>query len=135
MYKPVNFITNIPYKDFCTYYLFNKSKKVLIPIEVDKETSSKVTPSIYNSMKRLVYALGYSFLCLKIYKYDQNIFYTYLSIYKKDNLSEEVDLNIGFTDGIEISKEIGIPIYISEEIIRKVGIVVTRRLVEKALSV
>jgi bifunctional DNase/RNase len=46
-----------------------------------------------------------------------------------------VDLNIGFTDGIEISKEIGIPIYISEEIIRKVGIVVTRRLVEKALSV
>lgn len=135
MYKPVKFITNIPYKDFCTYYLFNKSKKILIPIEINKEEGIKATPTIYNSIKRLVYTLGYSFLCLKIYKFDQNIFYTYLSIYKNDNLSNVMDLNIGFADGIELSKETSIPIYINEEIIRHVGIVVTRKLVEKALSV
>jgi bifunctional DNase/RNase len=135
MYKPVKFITNIPYKDFITYYLFNKSKKILIPIEIDKEINKKYTPTIYNSMKRLIYALDYSCLCLKIYKYDQNIFYTYLSLYKNNEMGNVMDLNISFADGIEITKETNIPIYINEEIIRQVGIVVTRKLVEKALSV
>jgi len=135
MYKPVKFITSIPYKDFITYYLFNKTKKILIPIEISKEESVRAVPTIYNSMKRLISALGYSLLCLKIYKLDQNIFYTYLSICKNDNLSNVMDLNIGLKDGVEISKETNIPIYINEEIIKQVGIVVTRKLVEKALSV
>lgn len=135
MYKQVKFITNIPYKDSSTYYLFNKSKNTLIPIEISKESNEDATPSLYNSMKRLVYALGYSFLCLKIYKFDQNIFYTYLSIYKNGNSESVMDINIGFSDGIEISKETSIPIYINEEIIKQVGFVVTRKLVEKALSI
>ncbi len=141
MYKPVKFITDIPYKGYSTYYLFNKSRKILIPIEIDKEESKKYTPTIYNSIKRLIYALGYSCLCLKIYEYDQNIFYTYLSIYKNrtsreisKDVDKVMDLNISFEDGIKITKEINIPIYINEEIIRRVGIVVTKKLVEKALS-
>lgn len=135
MYKPVKFITNIPYKDFSTYYLFNKENKILIPIETDKNHYSKAVPTVYNSIKRLVSALGYSFLCLKIYRLDQNIFYTYLSIYRSEKLNDVMDLNIGFEDGIKISKENNIPIYINEEIIKRVGIVITKKLVEKALSV
>ncbi|NMB91314.1 bifunctional nuclease family protein [candidate division WWE3 bacterium] len=137
MYKPVKFITSIPYKGFSTYYLFNKKNKILIPIEINKENNSKITPSIYNSLNRLVSALGYSFLYIKIYKLYQNTFYTYLSLSKRNehnNINKVMDLNISFEDGISMSKEANIPIYIKESIAKEIGIEITKKLVEKALS-
>jgi len=137
MYKPVKFITKIPYQDYSTYYLFNKTDKVLIPVEIERNIRSAAVPSMYDTLRRVVKALGYSFLYTKIYKQSQGVFYTYLSIYKsvcKDKRSNALDINISFSDGIEIAKVTNTPIYIKEEIIKEMGIEVTKELVEKALS-
>ena len=83
MYKPVKFITEIPYKDFSTYYLFNKRSKILVPIETCNSKGYDFgVPSIYNTIKRIIKGTGFSILGVKIYHYDGNIFYTYLSIKK-----------------------------------------------------
>jgi bifunctional DNase/RNase len=148
MYKPVKLITKIPYQDYSTYYLFNKADKVLIPVEIDKRTQSSAVPSIYSTLRRVVKALGYSFLYTRIYKQSQGVFYTYLSLGKSkggcnrldmldtklSDTNDTLDINISFRDGIELAKETNTPIYIKEEIIKEMGIEVTKELVEKALA-
>ncbi len=131
MYKPAKFITEIPYKNFSTYYLFYKRDKILIPIEIEKGNSNiRSVPSIYNSMKRIIFGVGYSVVGIKIYHRDQSTFYTYVTIRKEKT---NMDINVGFRDGIEIAREMSVPIYVKEKIIKECGIEITKDLVLKAL--
>lgn len=131
MYKPVKFITKIPYQDFFTYYLFCKPTKVLLPIEITNDKASTGDPSVYNTVKRLICGLGAKIKFIKIYRFDQEVYYTYLTL-ERDR--QTFDINVSFKDAIEIAKESRSPIYIKEEIINQCGIEITKEIIEKALA-
>jgi len=133
MYKPVKFIAKIPFKDSYTYYLFCLSSKTLLPVEIEKETSeTSAIPSIYNSLGRILKALKCSIVRISIYHINDGILYTYLTIQREKFM---LDLNIGFKDGMEIAKELSIPIYVKEKIIQECGIEVTKELINRALKI
>jgi len=132
MYKPVKFIAEVPYIDFSTYYLFCKELKTLIPIEIPSSTiNHSEVPSVYDSMKRIIYGTGYSVEGLKIYRQECGVFYTYLTIKKNDTV---LDINISFADGINISKITSLPIYMEISILETSGIVINKDMVLKALG-
>jgi len=130
MYKLVKYITKVNYRDFSTYYLFYKGRKILIPIEIYNEKDT-ATPTIYNSIKRILKAVGFSVIGIKVYRFSENIFYTYVTL-KKENL--EFDVNLSFKDAVEISKETSSPIFIKNSILQSCGIEITRDMVIKALK-
>ena len=131
MYKPVKFITEIPYKDFSTFYLFCKSSKTLLPIEIEnKQNTNSQKPSIYNSMKRILVGSGIFISHIKIYYHCANTFYVYLAIKKEGGIFE---VNISFKDALEIYKEMPVPIYVRENILKNYGIEITKDIVLKAL--
>lgn len=130
MYKLVKFITKVCYKDFSTYYLFCKGRKILIPIEIYNENDT-ATPTIYNCIKRILKAVGFSVMGIKVYRFSDNTFYTYVTL-KKDDL--EFDVNLSFKDALEISKETSSPIFIKNSILQSCGIEITRDMVIKALK-
>lgn len=128
MYKPIKFITKIVYRDFSTYYLYCRDIKTLLPIEYGENS---VFPSALDTLKRVIFALGGKLNHLKIYKYRQDNFYTYLNLGKDE---KKLDISVGFKDGIDIAREFKLPIYVKEEIIKEVGVEITKELVQKALS-
>jgi bifunctional DNase/RNase len=130
MYKLVKYITKVCYKDFSTYYLFHKGGKILLPIEIYNQEST-ATPSIYNALKRIITAVGFSVIGVKIYHFTDNIFYTYITM-KNDGI--EFDINLSFRDAIEIAKETSSPIFIKDSILDSCGIAITKDMVIKALK-
>lgn len=128
MYKTLKFIVKIPYQNFSTYYLFNKNEKILLPIEIDGKIES---PSIHDSLIRIIKGTGYSIVGIKIYYHKENTFYTYLTIKNSKNI---FDININLIDGLEICKKSSTPIFINEKILRSCGIEITKDLVLKALN-
>ena len=132
MYKPVKFITEVPYLQSSTFYLFSKSLKILLPIEVENNhVQSSTTPTIYNSIKRAIEGIGAKVLHIKIYYHYENTFYTYLTI---KNNKEVFEINISFKDGVEIAKEMNVPIYVKSQILEDHGIKITKDLIMKALK-
>ena len=117
MYKPVKFIAEVPYIDFSTYYLFCKKLKTLVPIEIPVRTTGHADiPSVYDSIKRIIYGTGYSILGLKIYRQECGVFYTYLIIKKNNTV---LDINVSFVDGVRISNITSSPIYMEKNILEK----------------
>ena len=129
MYKPVKFITEVPYPDFSTLYLFCKPLKTLLPIEIEINTKS-AAPSIYNSIKRIIRGCGMDVSNIKIYHYHSNNFYAYLTLKKE---GKDFEFNIAIKDGLEISKEMSVPIFVKDEILENCGIKITRDLLIKSL--
>jgi len=131
MYKSVKYITKIPYQDISTYYLFCKPSKVLLPIEIDNEKAYDPTPSVYNTIKRIVIGMGARIKLVKIYRFSQSVYYAYLTLTTN---GKDFDVNISLEDAMEISKEARSPIYVKEEIINQCGIEITKEIIEKALA-
>lgn len=130
MYKPVKFITEVPYSNFSTFYLFCKPLKILLPIEIEKNINS-TAPSIYNSLKRILQGLKVSISYIRIYHQFGDIFYTYLAI-KKEN--ETFEINISLKDALKISKEMSVPIFVKDKILRDSGIEITKDIIIKSLQ-
>ncbi|HOD01252.1 MAG TPA: DUF151 domain-containing protein [bacterium] len=132
MYKPVKFITEVPYLQSSTFYLFCKPLKILLPIETGCECiQTQTVPSVYNSVRRIIEGIGAKALYLKIYLYCENVFYAYLTI---KNGKETFDINVGLKDGIKMAREMKIPIYVRDQILENNGIKITKDLVMKALK-
>ncbi len=130
MYKPVKFITEIPYNDFSTFYLFCKPLKILLPVEIEKKTNPMV-PTIYNALKRILQGLRVDISYIKIYHQFGDTFYTYLAL-KREN--EIFEINVSFKDALEISKEMVVPIFIKDKILRESGIEITKDIIIKSLK-
>lgn len=129
MYKSVKFITEVPYTDFSTLYLFCKSLKTLLPIEI-VFNNKNTAPSIYNSIRRILRGCGIGVSNIKIYHYYCNSFYAYLTLKKGDR---EFEFNIGIKDALEISKEMSVPIFVKDKILENCGIKITKDLLIKSL--
>lgn len=68
---------------------------------------------------------------IKIYRFFDNTFYTYLTIKRHDS---EFDININFKDGIEISNETSTPIFVKDQVLKTCGIEITKDMVLKAIK-
>lgn len=130
MYKPVKFITEIPYNDFSTFYLFCKPLKILLPVEIEKKTNP-MAPTIYNSLKRILQGLKVNISYIRIYHQVGDTFYTYLAIKRN---SETFEINISFKDALEISKEMAVPIFVKDKILKDSGIEITKDIIIKSLK-
>ena len=132
MYKPIKFIAEVPNINFSTFYLFCKQLNILIPIEIsDYSKSLTACPSVYDSIKRIIYGTGYSVDALKIYRYEYNTYYSYITI-KKGN--DRRDINISLKDGLNITKETMSPIYIDNNILKTSGILINKDMILEALE-
>lgn len=81
-------------------------------------------------MKRILVGSGIFISHIKIYYHCANTFYVYLAIKKEDGIFE---VNISFKDALEIYKEMPVPIYVRENILKNYGIEITKDIVLKAL--
>ncbi len=129
MYKPVKFITEVPYTDFSTFYLFCRSIKTLLPIEIENSKKKEI-PSIYNTVKRVLKGFNIGVSNIKIYHYYCDIFYAYLTLKKE---AEEFEFNVGIKDALEISREMSVPIFVKDRILENYGIKITKDLLIKSL--
>jgi bifunctional DNase/RNase len=132
MYKSVKFITSIKGAGFSTYYLFCSSSRILLPINIENSRENeKSVPTIYDSIKRLLFGAGIKVLGIKIYYECDNIFYAYLTILKD---KKKLDINISFKDAINIAKEVSAPIYVKKPVMDKSGIKITKSMIQEALQ-
>ncbi len=132
MYKSVKFITSIKGSEFSTYYLFCSSSRTLLPINIENDgENEKTAPTIYNSIKRILFGVGIKVLDIKIYYECDDIFYSYLTVSKD---KKKLDINIGFKDAINIAMEIPVPIYVEKSVMDKSGIRITKSMIQEALQ-
>lgn len=149
----------VPFNDdsnLYTVYIFNTSKKVLIPITTNRwgaeslilalSGSQTVRPSIHNSFMRTLNALGAKLLSVCVYKYQDDVFYTYLILRSKYNLRGldgddtsnrevlEYEIDIKATDAFALAILLGKPILVSKYVYDEAGIVITKEFLDKCIG-
>jgi bifunctional DNase/RNase len=87
-------------------------------------------PQAAETIKKLIYALGVKAECIKIYLFQNNYFYTYMTVKVKD---EEIDINVSFVDAIKLASSANLPILFEKSVIKECGFKVTKKMIEKAL--
>ena len=136
MFEKVQYLTHTIYGNIPTHYFYHKQSKTLIPVKIENQTVSHLLephpsqPQTAETLKKLVYALGVRVECIKIYLFQDNNFYTYLSVKGKE---EEIDISVSFSDAIKLALLINSPILFEKTIIKECGFKVTKKKIEKAL--
>ena len=124
-----------------TLYFFQKKDKVILPIklpsseienlfQVSKEYKNSI-PTVYDTFKRLIGCLEAALASITIYRFEQDIYYTYLNVNKDRNFLE---INSGFTDAIAIAEKCNVPVFIDKNLLHKNGIKITNKLLKEALG-
>ncbi|EKD94946.1 MAG: hypothetical protein ACD_25C00145G0003 [uncultured bacterium] len=130
MYKEAKYITTIPGNDKRTAYFLCKNPKVLVPMEL-KDAVNFVYPDLCTIFRHVLTTLKTEIISAKIYKFQDGVFYTYLTI---NQGSKYTDINIPPLVALKICKMLNAPILINEKIIREVGFCVTREMIDNALN-
>jgi len=120
-----------------TIYLFNKEKKILLPIKINqnsvdalllaRETTPEPRPHIHNTAKRLINVLNGKVDRIIISGYNNEIYYSYIRI-KQGKKSFDIDARP--TDAFAIAIRTKAPIYVEQDIIDMVGVKVTAEMLE-----
>jgi bifunctional DNase/RNase len=130
MFKSIEHLTTIPSEEMLTFYFYCRDQKVLLPIET-KYKPIQSDPDTMDTMRRVLCALESRVTGIKIYHHQQNVYYTYLEILKKD---EFVDINIDLYDAIQAARMFEAPILIKDDILQESGLKITKELIEEALA-
>lgn len=142
MYKRLFVIAIVPITDEhtrkYTLYLFEKTKKYVVPIEITHtkaktllSSEEKNIPDIYNTTKRLICGMGGSFVSATIYKYTNEIFYTYLNLAFQN---KHIEFNADVTDAINLARRFQAPVYIKTKLLDYCGIKVSKKKLKEALE-
>jgi len=120
-----------------TIYLFNKNKKILLPIRMAsfaadglilaRENQPEPRPHIHNTATRLIKALGGKIKCVIISGYHNEIFYSYIRI---NHNQKNIDVDAKPSDSMSIALRNNLPIYVEKKIYESVGIEVTQELLD-----
>jgi bifunctional DNase/RNase len=136
MFEKVQYLTHTVYNNIPTHYFYHKESKTLIPVKIENQTVSHLLephpsqPQTAETLKKLVFALGVRVQCIKIYLFQDNNFYTYISVKGKE---QEVDINMSFSDAIKLALLINSPILFEKTVIKECGFRVTKKMIEKSL--
>ena len=131
---------NDPLNSF-TLYLFEKKNKILIPIALTEGSAHAIIdaqnkietprPHIHNTLKRLILGLGAKLTGAIIYKEHEGIYYTYLRL---ENKKQVLDIDAKATDALCVATRMNKPIFIYSNVLDKVGIKVTKELLDAATN-
>lgn len=127
MLRQIKYITKIQTYFGETHYLFCKTNQTLLPIE----TNNRLDDSETYSIKLIVKALGSEVAKIKIYKYLDGHFYTYLTLTRQNG--REFDVNVGPTQALSLCDR-NIPVYSDDSILQECGVKVTNELIKEALG-
>jgi len=137
MFEEVRYISCIINERTPTYYFYHKQSRRLIPIKSEEQKLLKLfednhpsCPSPAETLKKVIFAIGAEVLSIKVYLFQDSIYYTYVTI---KNSSGEVDINTSFTEAMSLAELIKPPILFEKNIIKECGFKVTKKMIEKAL--
>lgn len=126
----MKYIATIPEKDKKIAYLLCKDKKILIPMEL-RDDSCFIYPKLKNTCESILYALKARIILSKIYKYQNGIFYTYIRIKRGYGY---IDINTSPLTALGVSRLFGVPLLISEDIVKDKGFYITKKMIEDAFN-
>jgi bifunctional DNase/RNase len=136
MFEKVQYLSHIIYDNTPTHYFYHKQSKTLIPVKIENQRASHLfephpsQPQAAETLKKLVYALGVKVESVKVYLFQDNNFYTYVTVKGKN---EEIDINTSFIDAIELAFLVNSPILFEKSVIKECGFKVSKKMIEKAL--
>jgi bifunctional DNase/RNase len=136
MFEEVQYLTQIMYEKIPTYYFYHKQSRRLITVKIEGCNAMRLyeqhpsQPPAAETIKKLVFALGVKIESIKVYLFQNNNYYTYVTV---KTSGDSVDINASFIDAIELAGLADSPILFEKEIIKECGFKVTRRMIEKAL--
>ncbi len=136
MFEKVEFLINLINDNGEVYYFFHKASKTLLPLEISLPHSLAVhdvhpsQPSTCDTLRKTLFSLGVKIKCIKIYLYQEENYYTYLSL-QKGKVS--VDINASLSDAIKLREAFQIPVLVEKNILEECGLKVTGELIEQAL--
>lgn len=136
MFEKVQYLTYTINSNIPTFYFYHKQSKTLIPVKVDERSAARLSeihpsqPNAAETLKKMVYALGVKVESIKIYLFQDNYFYTYVTI---KGTGEEIDINASLTDAINLASLVDSPILFEKNVIKECGFKVTKKMIEKAL--
>lgn len=123
-----------------TVYLFNKEKCVLLPIKMSsfaannillaKDANKEIRPHMHNTTIRLVRALGGKIKSIIINDCQNNIFYSYIRVVRKEKVW---DVDSKPSDSLAIALRLNIPIFVKKSVYKKLGIKITKDLLERSI--
>lgn len=141
MLKPVELVAVMTSDDVVTAYLYERTEKILLPIEVsnkDYTQTHSFEPCIYNTFKRTVLGLESDICAIKIYNYIDGIFYAYLSVstpfYDDLNSVENVEISVNISDAIKLAQMFSAQIFVKNRVLINCGIKLTKKLIVEALK-
>jgi len=136
MFEEVHYLTHILYEQIPTYYFYHKQSRTLIPVKVENPNALRLyeqhpsQPPAAETFKKLTFALGVKIESVKVYLFQNNNYYTYVTVRAAEDV---VDINTSFIDAISLAELVKSPIFFEKGIIRECGFRVTKRMIEKAL--
>ncbi len=130
MYKEAKYITTIPGDAKKTAYFLCKNTKVLVPMEL-RDESNVAYPDLCTIFRHILTTLKAEVVSSKIYKFQDNTFYSYLTLRQGRKFT---DINIPPIVALKVCKMFNVPVFINEKIIKDLGFCVTRRMIENALN-
>ncbi|GIW69399.1 MAG: hypothetical protein KatS3mg101_0146 [Patescibacteria group bacterium] len=130
MYKKAKYITTISEKDKKITYLLCKNPQTLVPLEL-KDESNFAYPDFKTLCNHILNALKTRVVCAKIYRYQDDVFYSYIT-FKRNGIC--VDVNAHPVVALKMCKIFGAPVLINEQIVKILGLKITRQMVQRALE-
>lgn len=130
MYKSVKYLTKVNNNIFSTHYLYDRTEKVILPIELTSRHFDK-TPTAADTLRRILNALQIKTLGIKISTYTNGIYYSYLSILRHKQI---LDIYINLEDALEIAVTCDLPILVKDRILEENGVKITSELIKKTLE-
>ncbi len=130
MYKEAKYITTICEKDKKTTYLLCRNPQTLIPLEL-KDEATCAYPNFKTLCTHILNALKAKVVCAKIYRYQDEIFYSYITLKQNGN---SIDVNAPPIVALKACQIFGAPLLVNEAIVNGLGFRITKQMIEEALE-
>jgi hypothetical protein len=121
-----------------TLYLFNKEKRTLLPVNIDSKAAENIScslqktpvprPEMYDVLIDFLAKSGAVLSRIKIHSCSGKVFHTFMHIQKNEGV-KKVEMKL--SDALCICIRLGIPLYTSENVLKKAGIEVDPDMLKK----
>lgn len=138
MSQKLKLLAIVPSKEHkSTIYFFNEKTNHLLPINIATkkvenalQKNKLIKPNTYNTVKRIINALGGKINKITIYHHQEKTFYTYIQIAKQD---ETYEINASLEDALGLALETKAPVTIENHVLEVCGFTVTKEMIKEAL--
>jgi bifunctional DNase/RNase len=127
MFRPIEFLTNITDDQQSTTYLMYKADKILLPIQIKVQEEYL---NLYDTLKRIVLSLGATVSAIKIYLYQDDTYYAYITLKTADKI---LDINTNIETALASAQMFCAQILIEESVLDECGLKVTLDMLNEAL--